>query len=287
MKILILKGLPASGKTTYAREFCQKNKDWVRVNRDDLRNMRGEYWLPKQERMITDQERMCIAAAITHGKNVIVDATNLNKDNLASMKLWLKEHLPHELKFETMFFDVPVEECIKRDLKRPNSVGEKVIKRMYEKYLSPAPVKYTENPNLAHCIICDIDGTLALKGKRSPFDWDRVGEDKINPAVRSILQMVMLKLNQHIFLFSGRDSVCEDKTRLWLKENGVPYDVLLMRPQGNIEKDAIIKRRMFEQYIRGRFYVDFVVDDRKQCKRMWVNELGLFVFDVNQKDEEF
>ena len=34
------------------------------------------------------------------------------------------------------FFDVSLEECIERDSKRPNSVGEEVIKTTYEKYKS-------------------------------------------------------------------------------------------------------------------------------------------------------
>lgn len=36
-KLLVLKGLPASGKSTYAKELV--NKGWKRVNKDDLRAM--------------------------------------------------------------------------------------------------------------------------------------------------------------------------------------------------------------------------------------------------------
>src|SRR5207245_9019847 len=37
MKLLLLKGLPASGKSTYAKELVLKG--WKRVNKDDLRAM--------------------------------------------------------------------------------------------------------------------------------------------------------------------------------------------------------------------------------------------------------
>ena len=40
-KLLVLQGIPASGKSTYARELVKNSGAWVRVNRDDLRNMRG------------------------------------------------------------------------------------------------------------------------------------------------------------------------------------------------------------------------------------------------------
>jgi len=38
MKVLILKGLPASGKSTYAKELVAKG-NWKRINKDDLRAM--------------------------------------------------------------------------------------------------------------------------------------------------------------------------------------------------------------------------------------------------------
>lgn len=43
LKVMFLQGLPGSGKSSFAKNYCIKNKDWVRINRDDLRHMRGKY----------------------------------------------------------------------------------------------------------------------------------------------------------------------------------------------------------------------------------------------------
>jgi hypothetical protein len=58
---------------------------------------------------------------------------------------------------------------------------------------------------------------------------------------------------------------------------------LLMRPEGNMEKDAIIKERLFRQHIEGKFCVEFVIDDRDQVVRMW-RDLGLRCLQVADGD---
>ncbi|MFC7644091.1 hypothetical protein ACFQX6_27630 [Streptosporangium lutulentum] len=40
--------------------------------------------------------------------------------------------------------------------------------------------------------IVDIDGTLALRGDRGPYDWDRVGEDLPNHPVVTIVKALIL-----------------------------------------------------------------------------------------------
>jgi hypothetical protein len=57
--------------------------------------------------------------------------------------------------------------------------------------------------------------------------------------------------------------------------HGIYFDEIFMRPEGNNEKDSVIKKRLFEQHIRGKYYVDFVLDDRDQVVKMWRHELGL------------
>ena len=38
-QLLILVGAPGSGKSTFARYFIRTEDNWVRVNRDDFRQM--------------------------------------------------------------------------------------------------------------------------------------------------------------------------------------------------------------------------------------------------------
>ena len=257
MKLLILKGLPGSGKSAWARKFCEENTNWVRVNRDDLRDMRGKYWVPKQEKLITKWENKCIISAFEMGYSVILDATNLNDDRNRNRIEELRL-LGFEFSTEVRLFDTSLKECIRRDLIRSNSVGEDVIRNMHDKYLAPPPVVYNEERSLREAVIFDIDGTLAIMGDRKPYDWDRVMEDSVN-----------------------RDGSGRQLTEEWLNENGIQRDLLCMREAGNTEKDSVVKKRMFEENIRGQYFVKFVVDDRDQVVDMWRKELGLTCLQVN------
>jgi len=231
--------------------------------------------------MITEWERALIVHALANGYNVIVDSTNLNPKHVAALKEWIDTMVMADLTYEEKFFDVPVEECIRRDSRRESPVGEKVIRGMYEKYLAPAPVVYTENHILPHAIIVDIDGTLAKMNGRGPYEWNRVGEDQVNQPVANLVRDIHGVGLIDIILMSGRDGSCRELTEKWLNENFIPYHALFMRPAGNNEKDSIVKKRLFEQHIRGKYYVDFVLDDRDQVVNMWRKELGLTCLQVD------
>lgn len=134
-KILFMIGLPASGKTTFSKKFVIDNPVYIRVCRDDLRNMRGQYFLPEQEHLITLMEHSCIQSALKSGYNVVVDATNL-KDSYVNAIKKLSLKINKNIKFEYKdFTDVTLEECIKRDSKRSNPVGKEVIMNFYDKYI--------------------------------------------------------------------------------------------------------------------------------------------------------
>ena len=46
LTIIVMVGPPASGKTSWSKEFVKGKSTWIRVNRDDLRLMCGDYWIP-------------------------------------------------------------------------------------------------------------------------------------------------------------------------------------------------------------------------------------------------
>jgi len=133
--------------------------------------------------------------------------------------------------------------------------------------------------------IFDIDGTLALRGDRSPYDMRKIKEDAVNAPVATCLRALRLERVFSILLFSGRDEAWRDDTLAWLWWHNIRFDLLLMRPAGSKEPDDFVKLRMLG-LVQDEYEIMGVFEDRKRVKRMWV-EAGVFVFDVNQKDGEF
>lgn len=129
-------------------------------------------------------------------------------------------------------------------------------------------------------IIVDIDGTIAKMVDRGPFEWSKVGSDQ---PIEPIINLVHLLSDFYPILFlSGRDEICRPQTEEWLEQNTYikSYSKLFMRPQGNNEKDSIIKRRIYDTKIKNVYDVRYVLDDRDQVVKMWREELGLTCLQV-------
>jgi predicted kinase len=75
---LVLIGIPGSGKSTWAKDFVSNNSDWIRVNRDDFRDMlkTSQTCENKIEDMIWFS-KWCYSSSLSRKLNVIVDNTNL------------------------------------------------------------------------------------------------------------------------------------------------------------------------------------------------------------------
>lgn len=132
-------------------------------------------------------------------------------------------------------------------------------------------------------ILFDIDGTVAARTNRGPYDWDRVGEDIPRPAViRGIRAMVKAE-NLPAFGLSGRKDTksCRIQTVLWLNEHlGFYYQRLYMRAIHDNRPDNIIKSDIYTRFIKPYFNVVAVWDDRDQVVKMWREEHGLDCFQV-------
>ena len=278
MKITILCGLPAAGKTTWAKEYIELNPNTKRVNKDDLRSMLDcGRWSKGNEKLILELRDWIILKTLASGKNIIVDDTNLHPKHEEHIKQLCKGY-----EVEVKHFDLPLQECIKRDLERVDSVGSKVIIDMYDKFIKEPVVKVEYNPDLPDCIICDVDGTVANNVSRGFFEWDKVGEDEPKQEIINILQeysYVDKDKIPKIIIVTGRDGSCEGITKDWLDKYGVPYNEFYIRPEGNNEKDAIIKQRIYNEHIKDKYNVLFVLDDRNQVVDMW-RSLGLTCLQV-------
>lgn len=283
MKLVLTVGIPGSGKSYWARQQVEKSGGNVkRINKDELRALfdNGK-WSKRNEKFVVSSERALVESMLKSGFSVIVDNTHFNTDHQDFYKELAKKY---DATFQVKdFTDVPLETCIKRDLERPNSVGSAVIMEMYNRYLKPPVEPYIAPEDSQEALLCDLDGTLAsmAEGGRSPYDWMRVGEDTLNEPVADIVNKYWSGVDSgvKIILMSGRDSVCRGKTQDWLHLNGIRYHELHMRREGDKRSDEIVKRELFDEHIRGKYKVLFVLDDRTRVVRVW-RDLGLICFQV-------
>ena len=301
--IWLTRGLPASGKSTWAKQqVAYSDGLMVRVNMDDIRSMLGfgegeaVSWDKALEATALDVQDKAILAAVNAGHDVVVDNTHLEE----KMPKRIKRLFDGEVTFRVKDFShVSVDECITRDWERAidgqRSVGEKVIKDkaarmknakwvLTEKYmndvvLSPAYVPDRSKP-LA--LLVDIDGTLAKHVARSPYDYSRVLTDDLHQHISDLLFKYSNYDGYHIILMSGRPDInyVRKDTEQWLHSFGVPFDALLMRPADMLkENDADVKQYLFDTHVRNNYWVEFMLDDRNRVVRR-MRKLGIPVLQV-------
>ncbi len=145
------------------------------------------------------------------------------------------------------------------------------------------------NTYLNSCYICDIDGTLAnMDGKRGPFEEHKVHLDIPHPTCELINLIVASDIK--VIFFSGRTKKCQETTREWLFTH-IPYLLeddfqLYMREIGDFRPDEIVKEELYNTYVKDKYRVLGVFDDRQKVVSMWIR-LGLWVFDVSQQKGNF
>jgi predicted kinase len=139
--LMVTRGLPGSGKSTWAAEWVKKDhKRRVRVNRDDLRDMMdcGEYIKGLTEPRIVRAQHAIIRQNLLNGNSVICDDTNLPErtmDDLRDLALECGATLcVRDMR------DVPLETCLSRNALREGRrcVPEDKIREMHERWIASA-----------------------------------------------------------------------------------------------------------------------------------------------------
>jgi len=287
-KIVIMQGLPASGKSTEAAAMLKKMGNGVRINKDLLRTMlHFDKWSGRNEDITRSAARMLAKGFLADDVNVIIDDTNLNPRTLQS---WVD--LGKEMNAKTQVYKMPttMEECLARDAVRGDDrVGESVIVGMaMQSGLYPTPEQGV--------VICDIDGTLANIDHRLHFvkvpegqkkDWKgffaAAPADEVNVKVIDLLLSHVDK-GRKIFIVTGRPDTYREQTKIWIDKafkGVIPYEALFMRRADDKRPDDQVKADILRSHFRNKSWIVEVIDDRPSVIRMW-REQGLQVVDVGE-----
>lgn len=282
MKLKMMSGLPASGKTTLARKMVKDGGSAGRVNRDDLRAMLfNSEWTGKRESIVVACEKAIAKVLVEHEHVAIIDDTNLTPKH---REMWSGFSKENGVTFETHEFGEDLLTCIERDSKREKPVGEAVITRMAA---VAGKLQYGDE-----IILCDIDGTLADGSHREHFvkqekkDWNGyyalLSDDK---PIDLICRWISEEIKQRtVVLVSGRPDTYQRETIAWLKKHGIEYDYILMRSGGDKRPDTMVKADLLKLLPKEKIVC--VIDDRPSVVRMW-KENGLRVVPVRGQCEEF
>ena len=130
-----------------------------------------------------------------------------------------------------------------------------------------------------NCYIVDIDGTIALIDGRSPYDGSKAHTDKKNTPVTDLLCLFIDASPANQIVYStGRSEKYREVTLQWLMDNNLWFEgrtLLLMRPNGEKKPDAEVKYDNYMKYIKDKFNVKLVLEDRGRVVKMYRDDLRL------------
>lgn len=130
----------------------------------------------------------------------------------------------------------------------------------------------------------DIDGTLAHRVNRSPYDEYSAINDDFDLAVGTTM-CALLDCGFNIILLTGRKERGRATLLKWLssKLDSRYYSKLstiLMRQDNDNRPDEIVKKEMYQLEIQNKFNVVAVFDDRDKVVNMW-RSIGVKCFQVS------
>lgn len=298
--LLLTVGISGSGKTSWSTEFTRNRDNWADLNRDEIRfalftkGVRdfSQYKFSKQnEKRVTDVIDQLAFDASIQRKSVIISDTDLNPKTRAKWLQWAREN---DYEYLIKEFTISFDEARKRDIQRAGGVGVEVLWKQWMKWLEYINYDfYVPDLSKRKAVIIDVDGTVAKMNGRKPYEWHKVGEDLPRQATICMVQGMIEEGNTPIFM-SGRDGVCKDLTYKWLLHNIMEWYLpedggfhLFMRSEGDMRPDYVVKKELFDKYVRNNFNVVAAIDDRKSILELWTQLKIPNIINVGELYERF
>lgn len=134
MVVILTVGLPASGKSTWAKQYVRNNSGAIRFNNDEFSYMTtgwddGRSFEPMDPDYLRMMRKMAIAHAVNNDVDIVLDNTNLSPSPMNEVSKFVSAD-----DIELVYFKVDYLTCIERNMKRGEPVPNNVITKMAKFY---------------------------------------------------------------------------------------------------------------------------------------------------------
>jgi predicted kinase len=219
-RLILLVGIPGSGKTTYAKNYIEKVPDTIHLSSDTIRaELYGDESIQGNPAEVFSLMQKRAVEALNDGYDVLYDATNITRKDRAC----IIDICPKFAKIECRIIWAPIEECIKRDAVRGRTVGKEIIDRMLKKFQAPY---YDEG-------IARIEIILPDDFNRDQYYIDVIQHMKVphdNPHHTLDIYQHCQEAYEEVRCYSFDDDIC--MAALW-HDIGKPYVKAFIDSKGN------------------------------------------------------
>jgi predicted kinase len=132
--LILLVGIPGSGKTTYAEKYLEVYNDAIHLSSDKIRaELWGDEATQGDNNEVFSLMQSRTIEALNNGLSVLYDATNVTRKD----RSYIISLCPKFVKIECHIVWAPIETCIERDAARERTVGKAVIDKMLKRFQAP------------------------------------------------------------------------------------------------------------------------------------------------------
>lgn len=217
-KLIMLCGIPGSGKSTYAKNYVEHNNNVIHLTSDGIREeLYGDASTQGNPSEVFSLMQKRAIEALNNGQDIIYDATNITrKDRQGIISV-----CPKFAKIECHIIWAPVEMCIERDTTRERTVGKEVIDRMLKRFQAPFYDEGIDEITIIRPIGFDMD---EYAGKC----WGDMKIPHDNPHHTADIQDHCIEACKHVI---GYDD--EMKIAAMIHDCGKPYTKAFVDSKGN------------------------------------------------------
>ena len=129
--LIVIKGLPMSGKTTWARQWASEKQNRIRISWTDIINILGKEFRRERSSLAVDAALRLMLNAFRKNMDVVLDECNLYGPDWS---VFVGKASQAHAKIVYKSFKTSPEECKKRNALNGHPYSDEMIDKLWQKW---------------------------------------------------------------------------------------------------------------------------------------------------------